>query len=383
MGARFSAERAVVARWGLLYLAVGLIVAIVQSDNGQTAWYPAIAVGVALLLLHGLRWWPVVLAVELVVSVVQSRQISGGLISAAITTAETVAMVWLLRRFRFRTTFERVNDVVLMGVVATVVTAAGSTLGNLALHLTNSTPWSYTDGWTIWTVGDLTGTVLVLPILLLFANRQPTALGAPVLARRLRIEAWVVSVLTAGILATYFSTVRVHELTNVNAGPLTLCLMPIIWIAVRFGLARTAALIVALDAVTVVAYVGIGPHLVARGANSPDSLDLVTLQLPILAVGMAALGVAAAIEAVQRAGGRERVLLNASPVAIVALDGNGIVQSWNAAAELIFGYSAAEAIGHTPPMIINAPEFDERRNRFVDGEVTIARWSPAASSVHR
>ena len=381
MGITGSTVRVSVARWGLLYLAVGLIVAFVQSDNGQTAWYPAIAVGVALLLLHGLRWWPVVLAVELVVSGAQHWQLTGGLVSAIVTTGEIVAMVWLLHRFRFRTTFERVDDVVLMGAIATAVAMAGSALGNLALHLTNSSHWSYTDGWKIWTVGDLTGTVLVLPTLLLLSHRQPTTPGAPVLPRSSRLEAQVVSLLTAGVLAGYFATVRVHELTIVNAGPLTLCLMPIIWIAVRFGLARTAALIVALDGVAVVAYVGIGPHLSTITIDSPDSLDLVTLQLPILAVGLAALGVAAAIEAVQRAVGLERVLIDASPVAIVALDEDGIVQSWNAAAEQIFGYSAAEAIGHTPPMVANAQELDEQRNRFVSGEVTIVQYRHKNGSV--
>jgi len=42
-------------------------------------------------------------------------------------------------------------------------------------------------------------------------------------------------------------------------------------------------------------------------------------------------------------------ILEASPVAIFMLDPDGIVVSWNASAERVFGYTEAEALGRFPP----------------------------------
>jgi diguanylate cyclase (GGDEF)-like protein/PAS domain S-box-containing protein len=44
-------------------------------------------------------------------------------------------------------------------------------------------------------------------------------------------------------------------------------------------------------------------------------------------------------------------LINAAPLAIVALDAHGSVRLWNPAAESIFGWRATEAIGYPPPFL--------------------------------
>jgi PAS domain S-box-containing protein len=41
--------------------------------------------------------------------------------------------------------------------------------------------------------------------------------------------------------------------------------------------------------------------------------------------------------------------------AIIFADGEGIIRLWNAGAETLFGYSAAEALGHSLDLIIPAP----------------------------
>jgi PAS domain S-box-containing protein len=50
----------------------------------------------------------------------------------------------------------------------------------------------------------------------------------------------------------------------------------------------------------------------------------------------------------RRANERMGAILDASPVAITAIDGDGKVTGWNRAAEAMFGYSAAEVIGNAP-----------------------------------
>ena len=46
-----------------------------------------------------------------------------------------------------------------------------------------------------------------------------------------------------------------------------------------------------------------------------------------------------------------RAVVAASPLAIVSLDSNGRVASWNASAERIFGWSAEEVIGKPSPTV--------------------------------
>ena len=64
-------------------------------------------------------------------------------------------------------------------------------------------------------------------------------------------------------------------------------------------------------------------------------------------------------------------IVDSSDDAIVSKDLNGIILSWNAAAERMFGYSAAEAIGQSIRMII--PEVRQSEEDFVLGEIRAGR----------
>ena len=55
------------------------------------------------------------------------------------------------------------------------------------------------------------------------------------------------------------------------------------------------------------------------------------------------------IEDLSEASEKLRTLVDASPLAIIALDVNGLVTIWNHAAEEMFGWTADVALGHTPP----------------------------------
>ncbi len=51
----------------------------------------------------------------------------------------------------------------------------------------------------------------------------------------------------------------------------------------------------------------------------------------------------------------ETVLIAYAPDAIIFADGTGVIRVWNQGAEALFGYSAAEAIGHTLDLIVPEP----------------------------
>src|SRR5690349_8396599 len=64
-------------------------------------------------------------------------------------------------------------------------------------------------------------------------------------------------------------------------------------------------------------------------------------------------------------------IVDSSDDAIVSKDLNGIILSWNVAAERMFGYSAAEAIGQSIRMII--PDVRQSEEDFVLGEIRAGR----------
>jgi two-component system cell cycle sensor histidine kinase/response regulator CckA len=67
-----------------------------------------------------------------------------------------------------------------------------------------------------------------------------------------------------------------------------------------------------------------------------------------------ALEFARQFEALDEANEARRALINAAPVAIFDLDGEGVVRSWNSGAEEMFGWTAEEAIGSPNPIVPTA-----------------------------
>ena len=74
-------------------------------------------------------------------------------------------------------------------------------------------------------------------------------------------------------------------------------------------------------------------------------------------------------------------IIESSRDAIISKDLNGIIQSWNKGAELIFGYTADEAIGMPVTMLMPADRVDEepgilariRRGQSIEHYETIRR----------
>ncbi len=78
-------------------------------------------------------------------------------------------------------------------------------------------------------------------------------------------------------------------------------------------------------------------------------------------------------QALQESAEFTRALVDGSPLAIVALDREGTVKSWSTAAERMFGWTAAEVVGHPYPVVPDelAPEFAGIFDRVQAGEEVI------------
>ena len=79
--------------------------------------------------------------------------------------------------------------------------------------------------------------------------------------------------------------------------------------------------------------------------------------------------------AVLQSEARTRLVLDTAPDAFITVDGDGIITTWNVAAERMFGWSAAEAVGKPLRGLIIPPELrerhDERRQALVAAEEAV------------
>jgi PAS domain S-box-containing protein len=122
--------------------------------------------------------------------------------------------------------------------------------------------------------------------------------------------------------------------------------------------------------------------LVIQGPGSPVVRWLLAVGTPVVVgllisrllerVGMQTAHADQRERALRQSEARTRLVLDTAPDAFVATDRDGIIATWNAAAERMFGWSAAEAIGKPMRGLIVPPEFrersDERRRELVAAE---------------
>jgi PAS domain S-box-containing protein len=80
--------------------------------------------------------------------------------------------------------------------------------------------------------------------------------------------------------------------------------------------------------------------------------------------------------ALRQSEARTRLVLDSAPDAFITFDGDGILTTWNVAADRMFGWSAVEAIGKPMRGLIIPPEFsasdDERRRALIEREGAVA-----------
>lgn len=332
--------------WTAGYLAVGITIAFTQPEAGQSPWYPPTAIGIALLLRCGRRWWPLILGSELLISYAQYRMVGPAAASAAVTTLEALVGVTLLLRWRLDPMFTRGEDVMCLAVAAGTVALGGSFLGVPLVRAAGFVNGSWLDMIRVWFIGELTGVAVFLPVLLLVAAR-PTQLrrrlgGLPVAQA---LELAVLTVVGVVLAGWVFWRIGPGSVEFADVGTTLVCLVPVLWVAIRFGRARTAVVTVTMNVVVIMAVVQ-GHRDIVRSL-----VDYESVQFFILVVSLAGLGVAVTVDAERRARSLQQAVVDASPVAVVLVDGDRHVRVWNPAAERIFGWSASEALGREPPAV--------------------------------
>lgn len=357
------------------YFLLGEIALLMTTLGGvyEVFWAPS-GVGLALVLLHGLRWWPGIAAGTFLTMVVRTDPTSATLVAMINVGCVVVAYSMLYRLLQFRPQLDRVRDVVALAVVIVVVAIIGATLGAgaLRLHYHMEARELLSLGATWWW-SHLSGDLIVAPVILTWARRVSHQ-SAP--SRRVEAIALaaVGTIVLVAIIARHLPTWLPH-------GTAPFYLLPLLaWAGVRFGphVAATASLVVGLACIVAGAF-RLGPFMEVADMQSFVAISAVsTLMLSALANERVA--------AVQR---RAAIQLGALD-AIVSVDHLGRIVELNPAAERLFKLDA-NALGRDVATLMVPPRlraaFHAQLRQYVtDGTSPLVgtrfrstAWNPAES----
>jgi len=311
---------------------------------GITPWDPSAGLAVALLILRGLRFAPLVIAAELLSnSTLPSTTVAalpvclGSIwVAAGYTGAAAV-----LRHIGLQTSIRTSADVVML-LIVTVISSALVASGFVATYAAAGVvPWSGAAeaGFHLW-IGDAIGIVVLLPpVLLLYERikkRAPPGRNTGS-ATFLEFASQGAGIVLA-LVAVFLGTGGDHPL-----GLFYLLFLPLIWIAMRHGLAA-ASWAVLVTQMGVIAGLEIQGHseLILRAFQ----LFMLTLAATSLMLGAVVSERRRLLIALADSEGRRTAILNTARDGVLTIDARGLIQSINPAVERLFSRPSHCLIGY-------------------------------------
>ena len=372
-----------------------------------TAVWPPSGIALAAILLLGVEVWPGIwLGAALSNLTVAGSPLLAVLIATGNTLEALAARQWIRRSLKDPAGFSTVEDVAWFVTCCAGGALLAATVGVTSLASTAAVPWSdvMLNAWTWWQ-GDTSGMIIVAPLILTWVAEARTRW--PV---RKTIEAAVAAVSLAGAMLFVFGGA-----TSGGEGlPLAFLAFPfMIWVAVRFGRREvtTASAIVCSIAIWHTLH---GRGAFALGSTNVSLLFLLAYTSTLVITGLAMSAVSDERERAMAAlrASRDRLELSVEErtlelevanqtlraelaeherqaevlrqseerfrlmvdgvkdYAIIMLDRNGKVASWNAAATTIYGYTAQEAVGSHFSRFYTA---DDLARQWPEHELMVAR----------
>jgi PAS domain S-box-containing protein len=302
--------------------------------------WPPSGFAVTAVLVLGRRYLPAVALGSVIADTWAGSPLTNVLCGVAASTGEALTFSLIAGAFQLRHSLARTRDVVVIAGAAAAGALVNATIGMASILLPGWITWSgVPTSASMWFLAEFTSVLIVTPLLISF-ERGKGGRAAEVLG----VMALVVALSGASI------TFDQPEL-----------LLPgVIWAALRFGpRGAVSASLFASTATILFAKRLFGDH---------DTTDMLSTQAFIAVTAVTNLFFAT-VTAQLRSSTEERerlrlseqavkklaAIVEQSPAAIIRADTDMRVDSWNAAAERLFGYTAEEMMGN-PVSKITPPE---------------------------
>jgi signal transduction histidine kinase len=286
-----DARRAEAARYvggvfalALAYVAVAKGAQALHYTASVSAIWPPAGMGIAVLYLAGIRWWPGIFLGELIINGELYASNNGLPIGSLIgqqvgNMAEVIVGALLVRRLiGRRAALDRTDQVGGMLLALGTATAISATVGTVSILaggvITHSEVATF---WRTWWLGDSAGALVAFPLVVTWA-RAPSATWR-------RLATWEGVLLLAAVIVLAVVSVSINEAVTYMVFP------ALIWAAFRFGPA-VAALSTAIAAV-----LAIGITAREQGAFFKHQIDdrVLSTQLYIMVAALTTLFLSAVV----------------------------------------------------------------------------------------
>ena len=234
----------------LSYIVVAKIGLSLDAVGGfATLVWPASGIALASLILGGFRLWPAIAIGAFTINYLTGAPIPAAVGIAIGNTTEALVAAYLLTRFGFRNSLDRVRDVLGMIIIAAgLSTLVAATIGVTALVVFDAiTPAGYSEAWKAWWIGDAIGDLLVAPFILVWAAWKPGVWRY----RIVESIAMIAVVIGTGIL------IFAGGPGDVARGREYMLFPPLVWAALRFGI-RGSVTAATLATAIVIIYTAFG-----------------------------------------------------------------------------------------------------------------------------
>jgi signal transduction histidine kinase len=165
---------------GLYYGAAKVGLRLAYLHGTVTALWPPVGVGIAALVLYGRRLWPGIVIGDLLAGDYSTPL--GTIVGQTIgnTLEVVVAATLLARLIGGRTALDRVRDVFALVACALVGTLISAAVGVTSLRLGDVIGGDEVgEVWRTWWLSDLSGALVVTPVILTWASRGMRRLSRP------------------------------------------------------------------------------------------------------------------------------------------------------------------------------------------------------------
>jgi PAS domain S-box-containing protein len=348
-----------------------------------TPWSPSAGLAMALLIIKGLRYAPLVMLAEALSNAtlpVVSVAVMPVCMESLVVAAGYTGAAAVLRHAGLQAGIRMSMDVVML-LIVTIIGSGFGAIGFVGTYAAAGVvPWSgfAEAGFHYW-VGDAIGIVVFVPPILMLHERIKRWGPAPPGHGRASFQfvefAAQGASIVAALAAVFSGSGGGHGL-----GLFYLLFPPLIWIAMRHGLPAASWAVLTIQ-------IGLIVGLEIQGHSE---LTLRAFQLFMFALAATGLMLGAVVSERRRLGlalidseGRCSAILNTARDGVLLIDARGAIQSINAAVERLFSFPSHRLIGrnaadlvegvpdllhrlklaaHSPASEVNCWEFEARRD---------------------